>query len=170
MQRGCKKFKRKEGKVVSFILNTATILFETIILFMFYKHFMDWKREDKIFIFVAASIEFVLSILNGTFIKPPFVTAIFTIVICFVATLFFSASLSKKIFCLFSFAILAVVSELLTSSVMIWLSIGTTETLLMANSTVRIVGTIASKIVFMLFLRVIMLFDWKNKKSIYFAS
>ncbi len=152
---------------MSLILNTATILFETIILFMFYNNFMDWKRENKIFIFAAVSIEFILSMLNGVFIKPPFMTAIFTIIICFIVSLFFTASFSKKIFCLFSFVILAVVSELLTSSVMIRLNIGTTETLMMPDSTVRIAGTIVSKIVFMLLLRLIMLFDLKNKKSVY---
>lgn len=152
---------------MNIVLNIATVLFEIIILFMFYGHFMNWKRKDKIFVFVACAIEFMLSMLNSMVVKPPIETTLFTIAISYIGTFFFNEKHSKKIFCLFTFSALAIISELLTSSVMIWLQIGTPETLMIKDGIVRIAGTITSKIVFLLLLRLIMIFDLRNKSNVY---
>lgn len=152
---------------MNIVLNMATVLFEIIILFMFYGHFMDWKNKSKIFIFTACAIEISLSMLNSIFIKPPIETTLITIAISYIGTFFFKEKYSKKIFCLLSFSALAIISELLTSSVMIWLHIGTPETLMATDSMVRVAGMIVSKIVFLLLLRLIMIFDLRNKKNVY---
>lgn len=149
------------------VLSIATVLFETIILFMFYGQFMEWKKEDKIFTFISVSVIFTMTIANSVVIKPPFITSIFTIIICIIAAQFFRAYVMRKIFSVSVFVVLAMVSELLTSSIMVWLEIGTVSSLMASDSIARMVGTIASKIVFLLLLRLIMLFDLRKRESIY---
>lgn len=148
------------------VLNITNTIFETILFFMYLGYFLRWKSQKHIVRFSARIVFFSLVAISNIFIKTPVIMAVLSIIICYIATLFFNNKLTKKILLIFSYMILLLIAELFAVAIML-IGNATVKELLADANMQRMLGTVISKIILLCLIKIVSIFANKSEREMY---